>query len=100
MANVDGAWETVTKTPMGDMKAVMTITTSGDSFTGTVSGPQGSMTMENGKISGNKLTWTMNMTSPMPMKLEGEVTVDGDKMTGGVKAGAFGTQPMSGARKA
>ena len=40
----------------------------------------------------------MNMTVPMPMTLEGEATIDGDSITGGVKAGAFGTFPMSGSR--
>ena len=59
----------------------------------------GSMDLENGKIDGNKLTWSMKMTVPMPMTLEGEATVDGDTITGGVKAGAFGTFPMSGTRK-
>jgi hypothetical protein len=42
----------------------------------------------------------MKMTVPMPMTLEGEATVDGDTITGGVKAGAFGTFPMTGTRKA
>ena len=33
-------------------------------------------------------------------KLEGTATVDGDTLTGSVKAGAFGSFPMSGTRKA
>ena len=39
------------------------------------------------------------MTVPMPMTLEGEATIDGDALTGSVKAGAFGTFPMSGTRQ-
>lgn len=96
--SVAGTYEIVTKTPMGDQKSTMTVEVSGDSFTGTNAGAMGSMTMDNGKVDGNKLTWTMNMTVPMPMTLEGEATVDGDAITGGVKAGAFGTFPMSGTR--
>lgn len=96
--SVAGIYEVVTKTPMGDQKSTMTVDVSGDSFTGTNAGAQGTLTMENGKIDGNKLTWTMNMTVPMPMTLEGEATVDGDAITGGVKAGAFGTFPLSGSR--
>jgi hypothetical protein len=83
---------------MGDQKSTMTITVDGDTFTGTNAGAMGSMTMDNGKVDGNKLTWTMNMTVPMPMTLEGEATVDGDTITGTVKAGAFGAFPMSGSR--
>lgn len=96
--SVAGTYEVVTKTPMGDQKSTMTVVVDGDTFTGTNAGAMGSMTMDNGKVDGNRLTWTMNMTVPMPMTLEGEATVDGDSITGGVKAGAFGTFPMSGTK--
>ena len=97
--SVAGTYTVVTKTPMGDQSSEMTITADGDTFTGTNAGAMGSMSMDNGKIDGDKLTWTMNMTVPMPMTLEGEATVDGDAITGSVKAGAFGTFPLSGTRK-
>ena len=97
--SVAGTYECVTKTPMGDQKSDVTIVVNGDTFTGTNSGQMGSMEMENGKVDGNKLTWTMKMTVPMPMTLEGEATVDGDTITGSVKAGAFGSFPLSGTRK-
>ena len=98
--SVAGTYECVTKTPMGDQKSDVTITVDGDSFSGSNVGAMGSMDMENGKVDGNKLTWSMKMTVPMPMTLEGEATVDGDTLTGSVKAGAFGTFPLNGTRKA
>lgn len=98
--SVAGTYECVTKTPMGDQKSEVTITVDGDTFTGSNVGAMGSMELENGKVDGNKLTWSMKMTVPMPMTLEGEATVDGDTLTGSVKAGAFGTFPMNGTRKA
>ena len=97
--SVAGTYTVITKTPMGDQSSDMTITVDGDTFTGTNAGAKGSMSLDNGKIDGDKLTWSMNMTVPMPMTLEGEATVDGDALTGSVKAGAFGTFPMSGTRK-
>jgi hypothetical protein len=97
--SVAGTYECVTKTPMGDQKSEFTIVVDGDSFTGMNAGAMGSMELENGKVDGNKLTWSMKMTVPMPMTLEGEATVDGDTITGAVKAGAFGSFPMSGTRK-
>ena len=97
--SVAGTYECVTKTPMGDQKSDVTINVDGDTFTGTNVGAMGSMDMENGKVDGNKLTWSMKMTVPMPMTLEGEATVDGDTLTGSVKAGAFGTFPLNGTRK-
>ena len=98
--SVAGTYECVTKTPMGDQKSDVTIVVDGDTFTGSNVGAMGSMDLENGKVDGNKLTWSMKMTVPMPMTLEGEATIDGDTITGGVKAGAFGTFPLNGTRKA
>ena len=97
--SVAGTYECVTKTPMGDQKSDVTINVDGDTFTGSNVGAMGSMDLEDGKVDGNKLTWSMKMTVPMPMTLEGEATVDGDALTGSVKAGAFGTFPMNGTRK-
>jgi len=98
--SVAGTYECITKTPMGDQKSDVTINVDGDTFTGSNVGAMGSMDLEDGKVDGNKLTWSMKMTVPMPMTLEGEATVDGDTLTGSVKAGAFGTFPMNGTRKA
>ncbi len=98
--SVAGTYECVTKTPMGDQKSDVTIVVNGDTFTGTNAGQMGSMEMENGKVDGNKLTWTMKRSVPRPMTLDGEATVDGDTITGSVKAGAFGSFPLSGTRKA
>lgn len=97
--SVAGTYECVTKTPMGDQKSDVTIEVNGDTFTGTNTGAMGSMTLDNGKVDGNTLTWSMKMTVPMPMTLEGTATIDGDTLTGSVKAGAFGTFPMNGTRK-
>jgi hypothetical protein len=84
---------------MGDQASVVTIVTNGDTFTGTNEGAMGSMELEDGKVDGNTLTWVMNMTVPMPMKLEGTATIDGDTLTGSVNAGAFGEMAMTGTRK-
>jgi zinc protease len=100
MAAVDGDWDVTIKSPMGDQKSVFTVTSSGDTFSGKVAGALGSMDVKDGTVSGNTLTWKMDMTVPMPMTLEGTATVDGDNITGDVKAGAFGSMALSGCRKA
>lgn len=98
--SVAGTYDCVTKTPMGDQSSKFTVNVDGDSFTGTNAGAMGSMDVEGGKVDGNKLTWTMKMTVPMPMTLECEATVDGDALNGTVKAGMFGTFAMTGTRAA
>jgi hypothetical protein len=100
MSDLDGKYDCVTKSPLGEMKSTLTVVTDGDSFTGDNSGAQGTMAITDGKVSGNTLSWTMDMKFPMPIVLECTATIDGDTLTGGVKAGAFGTSPMSGTRVA
>lgn len=97
MANVDGTWDTVTHSPMGDQKATLSVVSAGDTFTGTYSGALGT-TAVSGKVDGDKLSWTVDISVPMPMTLTIEATVEGDKLTGTVTAGAFGSFPMEGTR--
>ncbi len=99
MASVDGAYDCITKTPMGEQPRVFTVVTSGDRFNGTNAGPLGSLDVKDGKVDGNRLSWTMEMTMPMPMTLTCEAIVTGDKLTGTIDAGAFGKLAMTGTRR-
>lgn len=96
--SVAGTYNVVTKTPMGDQSGTFTVVVDGDSFSGSVTNPMGQMDVQDGKVAGNVLTWKMDMKVPMPMSLEGEATVDGDAISGNIKAGAFGSMALSGTR--
>ncbi|XUU61992.1 hypothetical protein ACRAQ6_06945 [Erythrobacter sp. HA6-11] len=97
MSEVSGTYNTTVKSPMGDQSGKFTVVDNGDgTFSGKMEGGMGSMDVEDGKIDGNKLTWKMNMTVPMPMTLEGDATVEGDTIAGNVNAGAFGAMPLTG----
>ena len=98
--SVAGSYDCVTKTPMGDQKGVLTVNVDGNSWTGTNAGAQGTLDCYEGKIDGNTITWKMDMKVPMPMLLEGSATIDGDAITGSVKAGMFGSMALSGTRTA
>jgi hypothetical protein len=95
---VEGKYDCVTRTPLGDQPSTFTVTVEGDRFSGVNEGPLGTMEIEDGRVDGNRLTWTMRMTTPMPMSLDCDATIDGDKLTGNVRAGAFGNMPMTGTR--
>ena len=100
MAAVDGEWDCITKSPLGEQKSVLTVKTDGSSWTGSNAGPLGSLDVIDGKVDGNTLTWKMDMKVPMPLTLDCTATIDGDTLTGGITAGAFGTSPMTGTRRA
>ena len=97
MAGVDGTYDCVVKSPLGDQKMTMTIKADGDKFTGTASGAMGSSDVS-GDVRGTQISWKQQMTTPMPMTLDCQATVDGDSMTGTVGAGAFGSFPLTGTR--
>lgn len=95
--SADGTWNTTIDSPMGKQQGTLTIKTDGASFSGTMGGAQGSQDIS-GKVDGNTLTWGAKLTQPFPIDLEFTVSVDGDAMTGSVKAGAFGSSPLKGER--
>ena len=99
MANVDGSWDCVVKSPLGDQKMTLTVASEGSTFTGAVSGAMGCMDVK-GEVDGDTITWKQSMTVPMPMTLDCKASAEGDVLTGTVGAGAFGSFPMSGTRKA
>ncbi len=97
---VDGKWEIVINSPLGAQKAQLDLKAEGGSLSGSQQAAQGSGPLENGKIDGNNISWSAKITSPMPMTLDFAGTVEGDKLSGSVKAGSFGSFPFTGTRVA
>jgi hypothetical protein len=95
---IDGKWEITINSPMGAQKAKLELAANGGDLTGTQHAQGSSQPVANGKVDGNNVSWSANITSPMPMTLEFNGSVDGDAIKGSVKAGAFGSFPFSGAR--
>lgn len=95
---VDGKWNVTVNSPMGPQKSVLDLKADGGVLTGSAAGPQGPQALTDGKVDGNNVSWNMAMTSPMPMTLGFSGTVDGNKISGSVKAGAFGSFPFTGER--
>ncbi|MEM9014596.1 MAG: hypothetical protein AAGB02_05760 [Pseudomonadota bacterium] len=92
---IDGKYDLVMKTPMGEQKGVIDIKQEGDAVTGQMSAQGNSTAIEDGKVDGDKVTWNAKITTPMPMTLEFEGNVEGDAINGNVKLGAFGTSAFS-----
>ena len=96
--SIDGKWNLVVKSPMGDQKSVVTFKQEGGTLTGTGEAQGNSQALQNGKIDGANISWSVSITTPFPMTLEFAGTFSGDTMSGKVKAGAFGSFDWSGAR--
>jgi hypothetical protein len=83
---------------MGAQKSVLDLKADGGALSGSGTTPQGAQPITNGKIAGNEVSWDFAITTPMPMTLGFAGTLEGDKISGKVKAGAFGSFPFSGER--
>ncbi len=97
MSDLDGVWETVANTPMGQQKGTLTLNTEGEALTGTMAGAQGSIAIRDGSVSGNEASWKVDLTNPMPMTLNVVAKVDGDDISGSFKT-SFGNFDFKGSR--
>jgi len=95
---VDGTWKIVVQSPMGAQEATLSLKTKDGNLTGTQKSSSTSMDIQDGKVSGDKLTWKGKITQPFPMNLEFAVTVTGDEMKGEVTAAGLGSSPLTGKR--
>lgn len=97
--SADGTWNMTMNTPMGERKGTLTLKSAGDALEGKMEGPEGAQEIEEGKVDGNSVSWIINMTQPMAMKLEFSATVDGDGISGEVNLGALGKATFAGTRE-
>ncbi len=98
MANVDGKWDCSVSSPMGEQDFVLTVVSNGDRFSGSAEGSIGGKDIADGMVDGDSLAWTMHVSKPMPLTLTCRATVTGDTIAGTVKAGIFGSFPVTGKR--
>ena len=98
MGSVDGKWNCAVSSPMGDQEFVLTVASAGDSFSGSASGGIGTKQIDDGTVDGDTLGWSMSISKPLPLTLTCKATVTGDALEGTVKAGIFGSFPITGTR--
>ncbi len=99
---VKGTYNCVLHTPMGRQEGTLKIVPAkgGGSFSGTLTNPlMGEIEIENGTIEGDSIFAEMRIAKPMRMDVSCKATVDGDQLSGSVKAGMFGSMKLSGQRR-
>lgn len=96
--SVEGKWNITIKSPIGDQAAVLTVVPdNAGGFTGSVAGDMGTLDIT-GKVEGESLSWKMKTEKPMPVELTCNADVEGDTLSGKVKAGVFATMGLTGTR--
>ena len=95
--SADGTWTLTLNTPMGAQQGTLNLKTNGGTLEGTMIGPQGEVPLENGKVDGSTLSWSINAVQ-MAMVIHFTAALDGDKISGEAELGTFGKATFEGAR--
>ncbi len=95
---IDGTWNVRMDTPMGERTSTLEAKAQGAMLTGMQSAEGNAGPIFDGSITGNAVAWKISITSPMPMTLEFNGTLEGDTISGQMKAGGFGSWPFSATR--
>ena len=82
---VQGKWNIMIKTPMGDKSGVLELEAEGTALTGSLSDGEHYAAISDGKVVGNKLSWSAKITKPMRMSFKFTATVEADRITGDAK---------------
>jgi ABC-type uncharacterized transport system permease subunit len=82
---VQGKWNITIKTPMGEKSGVLDLKTEGMALTGSLFSAEYRAAITDGKVVGNKLSWSAKITEPMRMKFKFTATVEADGISGVAK---------------
>jgi len=95
---VDGSWNIVLSTPMGDRNTTLTLKSAGGALTGTQGAEGESTEIFEGTVNGDDVAWKVSITNPMPLTLAFSGKVAGDSISGEASIGPMGSFPFTGSR--
>jgi hypothetical protein len=90
--NITGAWDMVTQTPNGDMPGEITFAQEKETVKVSMTGPQGTPMSGEGTIKEGVIQWSVTISGAngdFTVHFKGKI--DGEKISGEVQAGDFGT---------
>jgi hypothetical protein len=95
---VDGNWNLVMSTPMGERKATLSLKNAGGTLTGTQGAEGNSTEIFDGSANGDEVVWKVSITNPMPLTLEFSGKVSGNSISGEMGIGPMGSFSFTGSR--
>ena len=95
---VDGSWNIVMSTPMGERNATLSLKNAGGTLTGTQAAEGQSGEIFEGTVAGDDVAWKIAITNPRPLTLAFSGKVAGDSMSGEMGIGPMGSFPFTGTR--
>ena len=98
-ANVGGRWIWVVEAQGQQIELAVELKQDGGAFSGSGTSMIGNSIIDAGKVSGKMMTATLKAhVQGQPMEFAVEATIEGDKLTGTISGGAFGSMPFTATR--
>lgn len=101
--SVVGDWDVSIKTPVGTLHVVYSFTNQAGGISGTAASKAESVPLVDIAVAegleGQRVTWRQTVTKPMRLKLDFDVHVRGDRMSGHSRAGRLPRSTVSGVRR-
>jgi hypothetical protein len=96
---VDGSWRLLVDSPMGQQDFSVDLNESDGELIGVLRNNSNGMTSDifDGRVDDGTLRWKAKLKA-IRMTVSFTASVEGDTMSGSVKAGVFGTYPLTGKR--
>jgi hypothetical protein len=98
MTTFAGSWDVTNEALVGTMAVVFDITEKDGAIHGIARSDAETVDFLDVVVEGNRLTWSLMVTTPMRLTLKFDVDVDGDTMTGTSRAGPFLASTLFGSR--
>jgi len=99
-ADISGVWTMTLQTPQGEMTSDTTIVQTDDVIKVTMPSPMGDEMKGEGKVKENTAEWTLTISTPNgEFALVFKAKIEGDKMSGEIQMGDFGTSTFTAVKK-
>ncbi|MGV3464462.1 MAG: DJ-1/PfpI family protein, partial [Heyndrickxia sp.] len=95
---VEGKWDTIISTPLGDLSVLVDLAYKDNKIIGTARQEEEITALINPILKGNLLMWSMKVTKPMRLTLKFNVFIEGNNMHGEAKAGILPASKLIGHR--
>lgn len=101
--SVIGDWDVTIKTPVGSLRVVYSFVDDGQVICGSAAGKSETVRLTDIAVTddvvGQHVSWRQTVTKPMRLKLEFDVRVQGDRLSGHSRAGRLPRSVVSGVRR-
>ena len=81
-STVQGKWNITIKTPMGDKSGVLELHVDGNKLTGSLSDADHHVSISDGELKGNRLSWKAKITKPMRLSFKFTAVIEQDCISG------------------